>query len=232
MEFGINKKSQTLVDQQLETLKKEGTNEVRKAIKRVEFACGIGVGKKMTAGGLGLTKGGAGDSNVAEKRRALSKVLSLLVQATFTTLSDEEHVMRKYNIAPIHRKTHAASHTAFLKQLQTAVLQIVRVLRQDMKNTGEDVDVVWAKYAQRLSQVYISWLTEHVQKIDREMVPLLAGKAPESEMERDIRLDVFRIPASYQEFLEGDNATMQEKALFQRMVKALKLTIRGKPLAI
>ncbi|KAA6357069.1 MAG: hypothetical protein EZS28_047404, partial [Streblomastix strix] len=79
-------------------------------------------------------------------------------------------------------------------------------------------------HAQSLIRLYSSWLTDHVAKMDRELATLLVGKAPESELERDVPVpSELKVPHSYTQFLDSDNASLQDKTLFNKLVRVLKL---------
>ncbi|KAA6360260.1 MAG: hypothetical protein EZS28_044213, partial [Streblomastix strix] len=80
-------------------------------------------------------------------------------------------------------------------------------------------------FSQRIIQLYSGWLVDHVSKVDRELSTLLIGKAPESELEADnIMTENFLVvPHSYTNFLDSDNASIQDRNLFEKMKGVLKL---------
>jgi hypothetical protein len=60
-------------------------------------------------------------------------------------------------------------------------------------------------------------------------VTLLVGKAPESELEAEISVPKeLKVPHSYTQFLDSDNASLQDKTLFDKMIKFLKLKTHSK----
>ncbi|KAH7819913.1 uncharacterized protein MONOS_15734 [Monocercomonoides exilis] len=199
---------------------KEGNDEEFKSIAElVEEKC---LKKEASAGGnvaMIKSKQGADDkldsADLKEKDNAILKAVMLLVKKTFAALSDEEHLIKKYKMPADHRSRHYSGHASLVKKLQTNILNIEKVAKKGKS--------LMASQAQQLMQVYVGWLTDHVGKVDRELTALLVGKAPSSEMERDVRLNQFTVPPSYSQFLESENASLQEKSLFEKMLKILHL---------
>ncbi|KAK2949850.1 hypothetical protein BLNAU_15245 [Blattamonas nauphoetae] len=151
-----------------------------------------------------------------EKAKVLLSVLALLVKSTFSGFHDEEQIIQKYKIQRAHRRGHYKAHSAHLRKLQKESLGIAKFVRG-----GKPVP---AAHGQNLIQMYTQWLTEHVTKVDRELSALLAGNAPESEMEREMDiLHEMHVPSSYSAFLDSENASIQDQKLFEKMKHVLRI---------
>ncbi|KAK2943285.1 hypothetical protein BLNAU_21809 [Blattamonas nauphoetae] len=156
------------------------------------------------------------DAKQKEKARTLLAVLALLVKSTFSAFADEEAIVVKYKVQRAHRRGHYKAHSVHLRKLQKETLSIAKFVRADRP--------VPTALAQNLIQLYTQWLSEHVTKVDRELSALLAGNAPESEMERE--MDVLRemkVPHSYSSFLDSENASIQDQKLFEKMKHVLRI---------
>ncbi|KAK2944580.1 hypothetical protein BLNAU_20487 [Blattamonas nauphoetae] len=156
------------------------------------------------------------DAKQKEKVRTLLDVVALLVKSTFSAFDDEETIIHKYKVQRAHRRGHHKAHSAHLRKLQKEVLTIAKFAR-----AGRPVQTT---HAQNLIQLYTQWLTEHVTKVDRELSALLAGNAPESEMEREMEvLKAMKVPQSYSAFLDSENASIQDQKLFEKMKQVLRI---------
>lgn len=157
------------------------------------------------------------NSRLHTQRKAVGKTLGILVRSTLSGLSDEEHLMHKHHIVGAHRKEHYLSHSNFIRKIQSAVLHIASAA----KSKKEPIP---PQFARRLTDIYTGWLSEHVVRLDRELFALLNGKAPPSELEKEVSLKDFVIPHSYSQFLDSDNASLQDKSLFEKLMKFLGFT--------
>ncbi|KAK2950937.1 hypothetical protein BLNAU_14127 [Blattamonas nauphoetae] len=149
-----------------------------------------------------------------ERRKALMNMMSFLIRTTFNAFSDEEALIDRYRVEKGHRRAHLRSHCTLLRKLQKATLQLAKGAKKD--------EALATSHAQNLIQLYTQWLTEHVTKIDRELSALLAGNVPESEMEKEVEVVTdFTVPRSFNDFLESENASMQDQKLFEKMKHVL-----------
>ncbi|KAA6368669.1 MAG: hypothetical protein EZS28_035804 [Streblomastix strix] len=147
------------------------------------------------------------------------EIAGIVIKTTFHALFDEEHLIHNYKIAHSHKKQHDMQHAAIIRKIQSQMLSL-----SNSSRTKDGYTLIPSTHAQQLIRLYASWLTDHVQKNDRELVTLLIGKAPESELERIVSIpSELHVPPSYTQFLDSDNASLQDKTLFNRMIKVLKL---------
>ncbi|KAA6377945.1 MAG: hypothetical protein EZS28_026527, partial [Streblomastix strix] len=152
--------------------------------------------------------------------KIIVRLLSIVIRQTFSALADEEHLIIKYKVSHIHKKLHQTQHAAFIRKVQTIALHVAKEARISNKQ-------VHSSFAQKIIQLYAGWLVDHVSKVDRELAALLIGKAPESELESDIEThEHLVVPHSYTSFLDSDNASIQDRNLFERMKKMLKLSTK------
>ncbi|KAA6386380.1 MAG: hypothetical protein EZS28_018092, partial [Streblomastix strix] len=150
-------------------------------------------------------------------------IAAILFRTTFATFIDEEYLIIKYKIPHLHKKAHYIYHATIIRKIQTLMLSIASSSRNK-----EGPALIPSSYAQSLIRLYSSWLTDHVAKMDRELATLLVGKAPESELERDIPVpNELKVPHSYSQFLDSDNASLQDKTLFNKLVRVLKLKLHS-----
>ncbi|KAA6377634.1 MAG: hypothetical protein EZS28_026841 [Streblomastix strix] len=149
------------------------------------------------------------------------EIARIVIRATFHALYDEEHLIHNYKIAHSHKKVHHIQHAALIRKIQSQMLSIA-----NSSHSKDGYSLIPSTHAQQLIQLYASWLTDHVQKNDRELTTLLIGKAPESELERDISVPAeLIVPPSYKSFLDSDNASLQDKKLFNMMIRVMKLKL-------
>ncbi|KAA6389168.1 MAG: hypothetical protein EZS28_015307 [Streblomastix strix] len=158
------------------------------------------------------------ETRLHELSQTIIKMLAILVRQVFNVLSDEEVLMKKYRIPLSHYKNHELQHAQFLRKVQTISLQIA----SNARVKGKPIP---STHSQTLIQLFSSWLIDHVSKIDREMSALLIGKAPESELERHVPMPLeLVVPPSYLNFLDSDFASIQDKNLFERLKKVLRVS--------
>ncbi|KAA6360668.1 MAG: hypothetical protein EZS28_043805 [Streblomastix strix] len=149
-------------------------------------------------------------------------MLGILVRQTCGTFADEEQMMDKYRIPRHHSNVHFSQHSVFIRKLYTTMLHIA----QSAENFKTPIP---STYSQTLIQLYTGWLVDHVSKVDRELAALLIGKAPDSELERDVVLPPdLVVPISYSQFLASDNASLQDRNLFEKLKRMLRLKEYGK----
>lgn len=208
------------IKDQLEEFRAEASDEFKKVLALYDSYCSPDSNNKNNA--QQNNNSNPNDQGAVEKNKkkadAILKLLQWLVKATFTCFADEELIIHKYKIAKTHRKGHYSSHASFIKKIQQQSLHIGKAAKSKKDNY-----VINQSFSSSLSQVYIGWLTEHVVKYDRELSALLIGKAPPSELDKDVNLSVFKIPFSYTQYLDSDNASLQEKNMFEKLKKLLHL---------
>ncbi|KAA6378674.1 MAG: hypothetical protein EZS28_025798, partial [Streblomastix strix] len=146
------------------------------------------------------------------------EIAGIVVRATFASLRDEEHLINEYKIANTHKKEHYIQHAAIIRKIQQAMLSLAQSRTKDAQT------LIPSSHAQSLIRLYSSWLSDHVTKMDRELVTVLIGKAPESELEREVQTtSKLHVPHSYTQFLDSDNASLKDRSLFTKLIKILKL---------
>ncbi|KAA6388293.1 MAG: hypothetical protein EZS28_016182 [Streblomastix strix] len=154
--------------------------------------------------------------------RCITHLLHMLVKALFATFDDEERNIIKYQIAGSHKKQHEVSHAVFMRKVQAEVLLI--------SGAGRSGKPIATTHAATLMQIFSAWMVEHATKIDRELSAHLIGKAPQSELEKEIYLGdmgkkivTLKVPHSFKSFLGSDNASIQDRNMYEKMKKLLKL---------
>ncbi|KAA6387000.1 MAG: hypothetical protein EZS28_017474 [Streblomastix strix] len=151
------------------------------------------------------------------------EIANIVIRTTFYAFFDEEHLIHNYKIAHSHKKVHHIQHAALIRKIQSQMLSL-----QNSTHTKDGPALIPSSHAQQLIRLYASWLMDHVQKNDRELVTLLVSKAPESELERIVNVPLeLHVPPSYTQFLDSDNASLQDKTLFNRMIKVMKLKLHS-----
>ncbi|KAH7832166.1 uncharacterized protein MONOS_957 [Monocercomonoides exilis] len=150
---------------------------------------------------------GATTSDVEERKAKhmieLKQKLRSFVVAFFLSFSDEEVMMRRFSVSHKHRKKHFSEHINQVRKICKFVISAARegVSSQSVvENTG-------------------MWLSDHVAKTDKELGTILMGKAPPSELERDVSLDVIPeesiFPMSFINFLQSDDASLVDRNLYE-----------------
>lgn len=136
------------------------------------------------------------------------KAVSEMIVACFAMFSDEEHLAKKYKLPRAHRNAHYDGHAVLAKKLIAEGLSTAALISH-----GKPIS---QKSAANTIQIVATWLNEHVKKQDRELVTLILGSAPESEMEREVPLDTTTMPPSFKRFLDSDDATFEDSKGFRQ----------------
>ncbi|KAA6398716.1 MAG: hypothetical protein EZS28_005754, partial [Streblomastix strix] len=187
------------------------------------------------------------------KRKAIEGSLRMLLTSTFLCFEDEEKLIIHYQVPNSHKNPHFKQHATLARKLQSEILQICAILRGKGKQkgkqgqkeeklnknqAGQQQSDIPASHAKTLMQMYSGWLLDHVDRIDRELHAILVGKAPQSELEKEIIMGNcgdkvgkgtkhnFKIPHSLVQFLDSENASIQDRAAFERVLKALSIRLK------
>lgn len=140
-----------------------------------------------------------------ENKEEIRQSLVPFVTGMLACLADEEHLMEKYKIPVLHKKKHFVEHSSFVRRLTQMALQ-------GAQGSASTTAVI---------QLMGMWISDHILKTDRDFASMLLGTAPQSDLEREIRMNVAKVPHSFTEYLESDNANLQDRSLFNTMLKTL-----------
>ncbi|KAA6365494.1 MAG: hypothetical protein EZS28_038979 [Streblomastix strix] len=117
--------------------------------------------------------------------KIIKRMLGILVRQTCGTFADGEQMMDKYRIPRHHSNIHISQDSVLIRKLYTTILHIA----QSAENFKYPIP---STFSQTFIQLYTGWLVDHVSKIDREQAALLNGKAPDSELERDVKMLLYK----------------------------------------
>lgn len=143
----------------------------------------------------------------SEARLKIASALSPLLIGFMSVLNDEEGLMARLRVIGRHVKMHQTEHVAVLKGLLEAIHQMAL-------GKGSVTAV--------LEQINM-WVTEHVAQMDKELATLISGKMESEEIDGEVDLKAGHIPRSYLEYLDSDNASMQEKTDLHKLHSLLHI---------
>ncbi|KAA6359638.1 MAG: hypothetical protein EZS28_044835, partial [Streblomastix strix] len=152
--------------------------------------------------------GGAGDAlseltDHQEKARAVMTILSMLTKAFYYALFEEEDCMVKYGVPQNHLKSHGTTHAVIIRKYQEICVPIASHAHHALHKMKDQEDTkgdhhtkgqqkgfvgyeIQPQHADNLMQLFSAWLGDHCTKVDRELNAILAGRAAQSALERDM----------------------------------------------